>query len=518
MANQNSFIPAAPMTEQERSAGIAHFRNQLWEARSSIEFVTKFLLGLSHGSACRVSPRSEWLGERFNVGVIVEVKERVIGAFRKVLFKCAVPAALGEDENPGSVEEKIRVDVGSYVYLKVHCPEIPVPRMHGFGFPNGHSFTEITETSTIERLSDRFGAVVDKLVSGALDGKLLAPFAPADCVYNLPFGFVIVDHIGPNEGRALSETWYLEAANLDLQRNLHGGIARMMLTLASLPQGKIGSYRYNDDSTVTLTSRPSLCVQAILEAEGTDRVMSLVDTHTDTPTFISDMIELQDRYVDAQTSDPNDGPSYGDDNDVMGAIRSVAHIFTTRELPNGPFCLQLPELDLNHVFVDSNWNITSIVDTEWMASLPMEMLEEPHWVTGSLAGSFHGNYTVTEARRMFMSVFAQCELFLGTRIGVSATRVMNRMSESRGICLYNTLMSPERSLDGSLVGILNPESSSSIATSQLYGANMSWVRDARAIEEMQVIDRQVYTHNATCMLNDLVTQAIQRGGFSNPPN
>jgi hypothetical protein len=40
---------------------------------------------------------------------------------------------------PGNVDEKLRTEAATYIWLQSNCPNIPVPRLFGFGFPGTQS-------------------------------------------------------------------------------------------------------------------------------------------------------------------------------------------------------------------------------------------------------------------------------------------------------------------------------------------------------------------------------------------
>ncbi|KAK7397868.1 hypothetical protein QQX98_012757 [Neonectria punicea] len=502
--------------ERERNARIALYRQELWEAKLVIEAVAHHHLGLTSGATCRVMERTQWLGERFNVCIPIEVQEKGAKSPWKVLFKCPIPVALGEDKYPGAVDEKIRAEVGSHVYMRAHCPEIPLPELYGFGFPNGNQFTHVSQLADIGRFSPKFWHFFEILVSGALNGQLIAPYAYDDCFHKLPFGYLLVEYIDASKGQPLANNWGEEADNLGLQNNLHCGIAKLMLSLASLPQERIGSYWFNDDLTVTLSGRPLICAQTLMEANGAGRIMPPNGTHSLTSSFISDVLDLHNnRFVSHVNSVSSEEDCYNQMG-IMALLRTVAHLFINRDVRNGPFCLQLPELDLTHIFVDSEWNITHIVDLEWMASLPVEMLQEPHWLTGLFVAKDDGQYTTDEARGMFMEVFAHYEQIMGDnmRLPVSPRKMMNEMWNSKGIWLYNSLMSADGMYDDvslvllpRFVSITAPELKDIVAP--------FWAEDVEAMVAIKVAHREQYVADVTTIFRYM---AGQEGGAGNTPD
>ena len=61
-----------------------------------------------------------------------------------------------------------------------------------------------------------------------------------------------------------------------------------MLSLARVPQTRIGSFQFHDDGTITLTNRPLSCSMMILENEGATRTIPRGETYSCTHAFVSD--------------------------------------------------------------------------------------------------------------------------------------------------------------------------------------------------------------------------------------
>jgi hypothetical protein len=64
---------------------------------------------------------------------------------------------------------------------------------------------------------------------------------------------------------------------------------------------------------------------------------------------------------------------------VQKAIRSQS---IDRNLQERPFILQLIDLYGQKTFVDEQRNKTVVVDLEWSCSLPIEMQQLLHWLSG----------------------------------------------------------------------------------------------------------------------------------------
>jgi hypothetical protein len=74
-----------------------------------------------------------------------------------------------------------------------------------------------------------------------------------------------------------------------------------------------------------------------------------------------------------------------------------------RNLRRGPFVFFLTHLHQSNIFVDDDWHITSLVDLEWACSLPVEMVQPPHWLARERAFDCIVSEEYDPFRREFMA-------------------------------------------------------------------------------------------------------------------
>lgn len=160
------------------------------------------------------------------------------------------------------------------------------------------------------------------------------------------------------------------------------GMARIILSLARIPQPRIGSFQFHNDCTVTLTNRPLTCSTMILENDGTPRVMSPNDTYSCTEPFVADMLNMHDNRLLSNPNAIDDEQECRSQMATRTLLRCLVHHFISRERRNGPFLLQFTDLHASNLFVDQDWNITCLVDLEWVCALPSEMISAPYWLSG----------------------------------------------------------------------------------------------------------------------------------------
>ena len=106
---------------------------KLWEERITIEALVKHHVGLGDRDLCIVAHPRQWLRGSFNVCIPIEV-ESTGSSSRKLIMRCSMPHKLAEAENPGSIDEKMGSEVGTYAWMEERCPETRIPHLYGFGF------------------------------------------------------------------------------------------------------------------------------------------------------------------------------------------------------------------------------------------------------------------------------------------------------------------------------------------------------------------------------------------------
>lgn len=113
----------------------------LWMQRRSIAALTKHHLGLGSEDSCTVLKFPEWMRGSFNTCIPVEVRSG--GVTRKLLFRCPMPHKLAESRYAGTVNEKLRCEVATYVWMQERCPDVRIPHLFGFGLLDGHHVSRL---------------------------------------------------------------------------------------------------------------------------------------------------------------------------------------------------------------------------------------------------------------------------------------------------------------------------------------------------------------------------------------
>lgn len=109
------------------------FCSYLHAHAKELETIVSHHLHISR-ETCRAPYVDEWMHGSFNVCIPIYVNGE-----KRVIIRFPLPYKIGEPTSPGNAEEKLRCEAATYAWMQSHCPLIPIPRLWGFGFPNGPS-------------------------------------------------------------------------------------------------------------------------------------------------------------------------------------------------------------------------------------------------------------------------------------------------------------------------------------------------------------------------------------------
>lgn len=83
---------------------------------------------------CSIADFEHWRHGSFNWCIPVTINS---AEHSPVLLRFPLLYKVGESEHPGNADEKLRCEAATYIHLRQNCPDIPVPKLWGFGFSNG---------------------------------------------------------------------------------------------------------------------------------------------------------------------------------------------------------------------------------------------------------------------------------------------------------------------------------------------------------------------------------------------
>ncbi|KAM3501888.1 hypothetical protein MY11210_009242 [Beauveria gryllotalpidicola] len=363
------------LQRHDNLASVNEFLCNLWKQRDTFASITKHHLHLESTASCQISSQSQWIRGSFNVCVPIKVRSR---SFQKhVLVRCPLPSQLAESRYPGTVDEKMRGEIGAYAWMQRHCPQIRIPHLYGFGLSE-MQFTHEAHLPVHRWLSHK----IRSLFRWVFCLEPLSSYGLHNSASRLPTGYLLLEHIGPDTGAMLSDTWEEQRHNAAYRRSLFRGMANIILSLAKVPQPRIGSFCFNNDSTVTLTNRPLLTAEIILESDGIPRSIEPGETYSATESFVSDMMTLHDNRLRYDRSTADEESDCRSQMAVRLLLRATSHHFIKHKYRHGPFLLRLTDLHQSNMFVDGKGNVTCLIDLEWLCALPVESFGVPYWLTG----------------------------------------------------------------------------------------------------------------------------------------
>ncbi|OBT55706.1 hypothetical protein VE04_04111 [Pseudogymnoascus sp. 24MN13] len=155
------------------------------------------------------------------------------------------------------------------------------------------------------------------------------------------------------------------------------------------------------------------------------------------------MLTFQDDFF---LANPNAVSSMGDclsQMAVKAMLRALSNHYVRRESRNGPFHLQLTDFHASNIFVDKDWNITSLIDHEWVCALPAEMLSVPYWLTGCAIDDMReenlGEFETV--RKEFLDIFEKEEVKMVPTNPPAMTRIMHDSWKSGAVWFWHCITS-----------------------------------------------------------------------------
>ncbi|KAF5707797.1 aminoglycoside phosphotransferase [Fusarium mundagurra] len=418
--------------------GYTEHRKKLYDnldkQKDTIRSLVRHHLHLGNDAECTVLPQAQWIKGSFNVCIPIRT---VSGTVRRdLMLRCCLPYKLAEAQYPGTIEEKLRCEVGAYVWMQRHCTDIRIPYLHGFGFADHRHYSHENHRPWYIRLFRK----LQRHFNDLLHRDMSSQYTLHPSRHHLPTAYMLLEYIGPDVGQMLSNTWSRHFKDLDRRERLFRGIARAMLSLARVPQPRIGSFQFHDDCHVRLTNRPLICSMMIFENDGTRRAIERTETFSCTESFASDMISYHDNHFVSQRNVVDEGECR-DNMALRTLLRGLSCKYLKKEFRNGPFTLQFTDLHASNIFVDDDWNVTCLLDLEWISALPTEMLAVPYWVTGRKIDEVAGKHfkEFNEVRQEFMRVFEEEEAKADSEAPLS--RVMQDTWDSKAFWFWHCLKS-----------------------------------------------------------------------------
>lgn len=237
----------------------------------------------------------------------------------------------------------------------------------------------------------------------------------------------------------LSETWEEGRSHLTLRKNLFRGLSSIILSLARVPLPKIGSFALDENGYLSLGNRPLTLEVQQMENEQIPVDIQRDTTHTTVASFIHDTLSLHESRIRHQPNAINSVEDGFYQTSALVVMRSIWPCFFRREFSRGPFFLNLTDLNQSNMFVDNDWNITCLIDLEWVCSHPVDMIHPPYWLANQAIDLIDlDEYKALHTE--FMDVFAEEEKKLAP--GFQFTSIMKQGLEHGSFWCSLALSSP----------------------------------------------------------------------------
>ncbi|KAG6015203.1 hypothetical protein E4U54_003993 [Claviceps lovelessii] len=340
---------------------------------------------------------------QFNLCIPVTV-ERPDAPPIKLFFRSAMPHKLGELRSAGAVDEKMRCEVATYAWMQEKCPDIRIPYLYGFGLSDHSQFTHQSQRPLFARVVQYLRRLFHKRM---WPSTMLSDYVSHPSPHRFFTAYMLLEDVSADGSRTLLETWLKHGDDVRRRQNFFRDYAKTIISLARVPQPRIGSFRFHSDGTITLSNRPLTTTLSVLENEGVPRCIPRDRTYTNAELYVSDMLSL---HAGRLSKDPNaavDGERLRVHMGSLVAFRAVAHDYIHPDRREGPFFLQFDDLHVGNIFVDDDWNIRSLVDLEWVNALPLEMMQAPYWLVQGDLVDFEGEQLdrFKERRLEYMEIF-----------------------------------------------------------------------------------------------------------------
>ncbi|RMD39548.1 hypothetical protein DV735_g5580, partial [Chaetothyriales sp. CBS 134920] len=280
----------------------------------------------------------------------------------KFIIRFPLPYKVDGPKSAGNADEKLRCEVATYIWIQDHCPDIPIPRLRGFGFSSGQTFTALDNVPLYSRV-----------------------FA----IPPLKTGYLLLDYIDRTEATMLSESWETHGHDQGRRMALFKGLSRILLSLSQTPLPRLGSFTINDQGVVSLSNRPLTLRLHQMESEGIPPAITpRTKTYTSTELYLLDLLAGQDQRLAHQLNAINSESDCKAQMAALTGVRATLHHFLDRDQSAGPFYLTFTDTHQSNIFVDHDWNIKYLIDLEWACALPWQLQRVPYyWLTSKSVDS-----------------------------------------------------------------------------------------------------------------------------------
>ncbi|KAJ9347616.1 hypothetical protein DTO027B9_9038 [Paecilomyces variotii] len=449
--------------------------------RSLIEKKVAHHLKVSSNS-CHAADIDSWMHGSFNLCVPVEVED-----FGHVIIRFPLPYRVGDSFHSGNSDEKIRCEAGTYAWIYQCCPNIPIPRLHGFALKSGQGFTTLQRLPLFRRLLHRSYCWLLSLLGYPAPSNFIRD---DDKVGNELGPYMILDYI--KEGKMLSTTWAQLKSQEILRENLFRDISKVMLTMSRVKLPRIGSFIIDENGYLLLVNRPLTLMLHDLENENISVDMPRDRTFSTVDSYVNNLLMCHDNRLRFQPNAVKTASDCVSQMTALALMRTVRPHYFDSQLNDGPFVFCLTDLHASNIFVDENWRIKCLIDLEWAASLPIEFMRPPIWLTSQAVDEIDID-EYDGIRQNFMSIFEEEERTCLPEYSLRRTRIMEKGWEL-GTFWYGTALRSPTALHAIFYDRIQPSYSEKHAKDPNFYLIVSryWGREPAAFIRSRLKDKAAY--------------------------
>jgi hypothetical protein len=318
--------------------------------------------------------------------------------------------------------------------------------------------------------------------------------------------YLLIDYIEETEGEMLSNTWKDQCADKNLRTNLFRGLSQVLLTLSHIPLPRIGSFIIDDGGFLRLANRPLTVELQDLENECIPVDIPRDRTYCSVDSYIDDLISCHDNRLRHQPNAINNAPDCMGQMSALALMRTLSPQFFDHNFNNGPFIFRLTDLHASNILVDKDWNITCLIDLEWAASLPLEFMQTPSWLTSQAVDEIDAEAYNT-LREEFMEIFENEEEKLSADKRHLRYSSVMKNSWNSGVFWYILALRSPTGLHTLLYDRIQPYYSDKHANDARFYSitSLYWARDAPSFIKSKLEDKKAYDERLRKAFEDLST-------------
>lgn len=197
---------------------------------------------------------------------------------------------------------------------------------------------------------------------------------PKDCVAKTGdsgVGYISVENIEETTGQMLPGTWREKCHDDQLRTNLFRSLSRVLLSISRVRLPRIGSFVIENNGYLRLANRLLSVEAQDLENEQIPTGVPRDYTYSTVDSSVMDILRFHDNRVLHQPNAINNLSDYSALAAAFATMRTVYHPFSTPVIAETPSLRLLTVFNQSNIFVDKQWNITCLVDLEWICSQPI---------------------------------------------------------------------------------------------------------------------------------------------------